>query len=154
VLDKRHKRFKTLNRPWKAYAAEIGRLSAKIAEQCDSASRTDDWFGKFAQESNVPRRTAYDWWNAFCQATGLSLTPSKALDIHKHQFFDWLEAQQRAAEEDKARKAQDAWEAERDREYAETRELLRQLITDYGEACVWEQVIAAVFPVRCRQEGA
>jgi hypothetical protein len=96
----------------------------------------------------------YNWWKAFCEATGLSLTPSKALDIHKHQFFDWLEAQQRAAEEDKARKAQDAWEAERDREYAETRELLRQLITDYGEACVWEQVIAAVFPVRCRQEGA
>jgi hypothetical protein len=55
----------------------------------------------------------YNWWKAFCEATGLALTPSKALAIHTQQFFDWLEAHKRAAEEEKAR---DAWDAERERE--------------------------------------
>jgi hypothetical protein len=138
----------------KAYAAEIGRLLSKLEENSNLPHWNSNWLVEIGNRLGMALSTMHNWWKAFCDDTGLSLTPSKALDIHKQQFFDWLEAQQRAAEEDKARKERHAWDAERERECAETRDLLRQLINDYGDAFVWEQVIAAVFPSRCRQEGA
>jgi hypothetical protein len=137
----------------KAYAAEIGRLFSQLDKNSHFLNEKNSWLDGMGKHSAIPLATMYRWWKAFCEDTGLSLTPSKALDIQKQQFFDWLEAHQRAAEEEKARKARDAWEAERDRECAETRELLRQLICDYGDAFVWEQIITVVFPERC-QEGA
>jgi len=88
----------------KVYAAEIGRLLVKIAEDCNSENYNDKWFLEITRTTGVTHKTLYNWWNAFCQEAGLSLTPRQALAIHKQQFFDWLDEQQRLAAEEKARK--------------------------------------------------
>jgi hypothetical protein len=105
----------------RAYTAEIGRIIAKFTEDCDSATRNDQWFMETAKTSNVPLRTFYDWWNAFCQSAGLSLAPRQALDTHKEQFFSWLEEQQRQAEAEKVQKAAQAYERQRQQNLADAR---------------------------------
>jgi len=92
----------------KAYAGEIGRLLAKLTEDGLVANGKNNWLEEMAKTSGTPYRTLYNWWNTFCAEQGLTLAPRQALDIHKQRFFDWLDAQQRQAEEEKARKELEA----------------------------------------------
>lgn len=130
----------------KAYAAEVGQILLKLAEMSDSATRTEKWFVDFLQKANIPRHTFYDWWRTFCQETGLSLTPRQALDIHKQHFFDWLEAQQRKAAAEKARRGQEERDQQCLKDLEEARSYLRDLIQEYKADLVWRDVICQVFP--------
>jgi hypothetical protein len=108
----------------KHYAAEVGRILAKVTENCDVANRNEGWLIELAKSLGIPQRTLYDWWDAFCKECGLSITPRQALDIHKEQFFAWLDAQHRKAEEEKARKSAEERRLRRERDCAETVEHL------------------------------
>jgi hypothetical protein len=108
----------------KQYAAEVGRLLAKMSNDGAMAIRHEKWFDEFANTINVPRRTLLDWWHAFCTETGRTITPRQALDIHKEQFFAWLDAQHRKAEEEKARKSAEERRLRQERDCAETAEHL------------------------------
>jgi hypothetical protein len=99
----------------KAYAAEIGRLLSDMAKYSDVPNRNISWLLEIGKTSGYPQSTLYDWWHAFCQVAGLSITPRQALDHHKPRFYDWLDAQQRDAEAEKARRAHATEKAQRDR---------------------------------------
>ena len=69
----------------KSFAAEVGRLIAKLAENCQDGSfangnNSDDgnWVDDLAINSGFPVRTIYNWWSAFCKDAGLKLTPKQA----------------------------------------------------------------------------
>ena len=79
---------------------------AKRRDDGQLAIGQENWFVEMANTAGIPFKTLQNWWNAFCKETGLALTPTQALDLHKQQFFDWLEAQQRQEEAEKARTAQ------------------------------------------------
>ena len=84
----------------KAFAAEVGRLLAKLRENCktpDDCSLQDGWLIQLAGNSAISQRAAYNWWSAFCRETGLSITPRQASDEHRNAFFAWLDAQKQAA---------------------------------------------------------
>ena len=57
----------------KAFVAEVGRLIAKLRENCktpDDCSLQDGWLIQLAGNSAISQRAAYNWWSAFCRETG------------------------------------------------------------------------------------
>jgi hypothetical protein len=118
----------------KQCAAEVGRILAKVTENCNVANRNDGWLIELAKSLGIPQRTLYDWWDAFCKECGLSITPRQALDIHKEQFFGWLEEQNRKAAEEKARKSAEERRLRQERDCAETVEHLCDLHGKRGGA--------------------
>ena len=134
----------------KAFAAEVGRLLAKLRENCktpDDCSLQDGWLIQLAGNSAISQRAAYNWWSAFCRETGLSITPRQASDEHRNAFFAWLDAQKQAEEAEKARRQAEvrAEKERRDREayeqrvQAEKRDFLRYIddtVKDWGPAMV------------------
>lgn len=133
----------------KAYAAEIGRLLSQFQEHSHFPNGKNNWLDDMGKTSNTPQTTMYTWWKAFCAESGLTITPSKALDADKHRFFTWLDDQQRAAEADNARKAATALALKRAQDLEEARMYLRDLIAEHDEDTVWEESIVPVFPLRC-----
>lgn len=55
-----------------------------------------DWFSDWFEGARTPRNTAFRWWNEFKKANGLTITPTKASDEQKEQFFAWHLAQIKA----------------------------------------------------------
>jgi hypothetical protein len=94
--------WKTGGAQRKAYAAEVGRLIAKLQEKRQSANGDVHWFVEMAKNSNTPERTLLNWWSAFCKDVDLALTPKQALQLHQEQFYAWLTAQQAHAEAEHA----------------------------------------------------
>ena len=112
----------------KAFAAEVGRLIAKIAENCQGeffANGNDDdsgnWLSEMATATGTPQKTLYNWWKSFTAETDRNITPKQATPEDKTAFFDWLEKakakadaekaeKERKAEEERQRKEQEAWE--------------------------------------------
>jgi hypothetical protein len=94
-----------LKRQRKQYAAEVGRLFQKMRADPNAQNLDLSWWNEFWKSLGITEQTLRNWWNAFCQESGFSLTPSQALAIHKEQFFAWLEEQNRKAAEEKARKS-------------------------------------------------
>lgn len=98
----------------KAFAAEVGRLIAKLhAESVANGNGNGDkngnerWLRDLAEGTGTPVKTMYNWWNAFVAAVGVAITPKQASANQRDQFFDWLEERlkedRRQAEEAKAR---------------------------------------------------
>jgi ParB/RepB/Spo0J family partition protein len=125
----------------KAYAAEMGRLLSKLAKDSHSLSETQNWFVDFIQKANVPRPTFYNWWNAFCEATGRTVKPRDATDHEREAFFAWLQAQREKEAAEKARKEAEARAEERRQDFAATLENLQILERDYGHQEVMRHVI-------------
>jgi len=99
----------------KAFAAEVGRLIAKLSENCQTDVFANgkneingNWVDDLAKTSNTPAKTIYNWWSAFCRETGLTITPKQAGDENRNAFFAWLDAQKQAEESEKARKLAEA----------------------------------------------
>jgi hypothetical protein len=125
----------------KAFAAEVGRLIAKIAADCqgeDFANGNDvgdgNWVGEMAKATGTPTKTLYNWWKAFCQDTNRSITPKQATTEDKSAFFDWLEQAKAKAEAEKAEKARKAEEDKQRKEAeAKTKRLAeeRSALMDY-----------------------
>lgn len=134
----------------KAYAAEIGRLLSQFQENSHFPNGKNNWLDDMGKTSNTPQTTMYNWWKAFCDETGRkNVTPSKALDADKHQFFTWLDEQYRQAEAEKASKADAAFALKRTQDLEEARGYLRDLVDEYDAEQVWEHSIVPVFPLRC-----
>ena len=89
----------------------------------------------------VPQSTLYHWWKAFCHETELTLTPRQALDIHKEQFFDWLDEQHRKAEAEKARKSAEERRLRQERDCAEAVQYLCELAVEHGVEVVETKII-------------
>ena len=60
----------------KAFAAEVGRLIAKLSENCQTDVFANgkneingNWVDDLAKTSNTPAKTIYNWWSAFCKET-------------------------------------------------------------------------------------
>ena len=77
----------------KAYAAEVGKLLAKIDDDRNSASGRVGWLKHLAEQTGTPLRTAERWWAAFCEETGRTITSRQALDYDREEFFGWLQEQ-------------------------------------------------------------
>jgi hypothetical protein len=129
----------------KQYAAEVGRLISKMGENSDVSNGNEHWLPGMGKKIGVPQTTMYNWWKAFCQESGLSLTPRQALDLHKEQFFAWLEEQNRKAEEEKARKSAEERRLRQERDCVETVEHLCELAAEYGVDVVEDKVINAYY---------
>ena len=61
----------------KAFAAEVGRLIAKISEDCQgeefangSDGNDGNWVGEMAKATGTPTKTLYNWWKSFTTETG------------------------------------------------------------------------------------
>ena len=74
----------------KAFAAEVGRLLAKISKNGQNGflaigqkESTGHWLVEMAKTSGTPFKTLQNWWSAFCRETGLSITPRQASDERK-----------------------------------------------------------------------
>lgn len=111
----------------KAFAAEVGRIIAKMQENCETDSNCDSqkqngsqWLDDLAKTTGTPSRTIRDWWAAFTKETGLDMTPKQAGADEKAQFFAWLDEQKAKEEAAKAAKAAEA-EAERKRRTEEAK---------------------------------
>ena len=96
----------------KAFAAEVGRIIAKLAENCQSGIFANgkevvigNWVDDLAKNTGTPERTIRFWWTAFTKDTNRDITPKKATDADKQAFFDWLDAQKAKDDAEKARKA-------------------------------------------------
>ncbi|MDG4595856.1 MAG: hypothetical protein P9F75_09225 [Candidatus Contendobacter sp.] len=79
----------------KAFAAEVGRLIASFAANCQKESFANgnlildgNWVDDLAKNSNTPIKTVYNWWTAFCKETGLSITPKQA-SAERKAFAAW-----------------------------------------------------------------
>ena len=111
----------------KAFAAEVGRLVAKLADNGEGGSNGDSqkqsasqWLDELAKNTGTPTRTIRDWWSAFTKSAGLDMTPKQAGDAERKAFFDWLDAQKAKDDAEKARKAAEA-EAEKQRKVEEAK---------------------------------
>jgi len=136
----------------KAYTAEIGRLLSQMAKKSHSPNGTDLWLIEMGQRSGIPRTTLYNWWSMFCEALGLAMTPKQALEMHKQQFYDWLEDQQRQATAAKTAREVADREARRQQACIDALQFLEELVSDYGLATVLEDIVA-VFLTRHPAEG-
>ena len=76
----------------------------------------------------------------FCNASGLALTPKKALKGQQQQFREWLAAHQPQEDAEKERKAQEQLEKGRLRLFAEIRNALSLVTQDYGFPRVWRRL--------------
>ena len=77
----------------KTFAAEVGRLLAKLRDSCNDNADCNlqtGWLLQIADKTSITPKTAYNWWSAFCRETGLSITPRQASDEHRNAFFAWL----------------------------------------------------------------
>jgi ParB/RepB/Spo0J family partition protein len=125
----------------KAYAAEVGQLSAKIAEERQSAIGAEKWFDHVAQTTRTPKRTLLNWWHTFCATTNRSITPRQSLDQDREAFFTWLRAQQEHEATERARKEAEAHALQRRQDLDDTLEELYLLQRDYGRETVLTEVI-------------
>ena len=60
----------------------------------------DSWFKLWYEASNLPERSAKNWWNAAKKDGAVTGTPAKG-ESQKQTFFDWL----KTAQDDEAAKA-------------------------------------------------
>ena len=112
----------------KAFAAEVGRLLAKMIEngQYDEMANGQNdkggqWLVEMANSTGTPFKTLQNWWKAFTKATGRNITPKQASAEDKSAFFDWLEEAREKAEAEKAEKVREA-EEERLKKEAEAKQ--------------------------------
>ena len=139
----------------KAFAADVGRLIAKISEDCqaeDFANGNDgddgNWVEQMAKATGTPQKTLYNWWKSFTAETGREMTPKQATNDDRSAFFDWLEAAKAKAEAEKAEKARKAEEEKQRKEeeakakrMAEEREELLRYLDDTARMCDRKTVI-------------
>jgi ParB-like nuclease domain len=125
----------------KAYAAEIGRLLSHLAENSHIPTGNDQWFSEMGKTGNIPQTTLYTWWADFCKATQLSLTPKQALDIHKQQFFAWLDEQKRKEDAANAQRIAGAHVRRQEKAFESALDHLESLLPEYGFALVKTHVI-------------
>jgi hypothetical protein len=121
------------------YAAEVGRLIAKVAEDRGIANRENIWWEELAKTTGIPDRTLRDRWKAFCTEKGIEVSPSHGLK-YEQDFFDWLEAQHHKAEAEKERKAKEEAFRRQQKACANEVEVLKDLIQEYGFAIVYEEI--------------
>ena len=69
-----------------------------LTEKSPRPIGTDVWLNAIGHKLSIPRATLYDWWQSFCEESGLTLMPRHALAPHKVRFFVWLEGHQRQSE--------------------------------------------------------
>ena len=105
----------------KAFAAEVGRILAKMIETGQNEKlaigqneSSGHWLVEMANTSGTPFKTLQNWWAAFTKEAGLDIPPKQAGADEKAQFFAWLDEQKAKEEAAKAAKAAEA-EAERKR---------------------------------------
>jgi hypothetical protein len=125
----------------KAYAAEIGRLLSTLSEKSNNLNETDNWLMEIRQASGVSKPTLHNWWNAFCQSVNLTITPKQALDIHKQQFFAWLDEQKRKEDEEKQQRLAEAKVRRREADCVSALDHLESLTREYGFELVKTEVI-------------
>lgn len=125
----------------KGYAAEAGRLLDILTTRGHADNVHGFWLEQLSTKVGVDRRTLLRWWQAFCENSGLTLTPRQALAPHKEQFFTWLEAQRRQAEEEKARREAVIMAEQRELCLQDVQEALVQVIEDYGWEVVYDTVL-------------
>jgi len=130
----------------KAYAADVGKLFAKIADQRHTANGGKNWFAELAKTAGVPERTLLNWWKTFCEEDGYDLTPRQAAEIHRTQFFAWLDQQKANEEAAQAQRREDIRQEKQVRDFVDAKETLEGLIQDYGREAVFYGVVCAVFP--------
>ena len=134
----------------KKYAAEIGRLLSVLHNGSDFPNRKHNWLEEIGKRLGMVTSTVYEWWQQFCKEAskidqrGRKLVPSKAEETDKQQFFDWLEEQKRQNDEEKVLKEAEAAERRKQETLSEARDELRELIADYGEETVWDDVVYVV----------
>lgn len=125
----------------KAYAGDIGVLSAKLDELRKSATGRVGWLRHFAEQTNVPLRSMELWWTTFCHETKRTITSKDALDQDRDAFFAWLQ-EQRAKEHAEKEKREEEARAERQRQdIADALDNLATLAADYGRDLVITEVI-------------
>jgi hypothetical protein len=125
----------------KAYAAQIGRLIQKIAENPNGQNLDMAWWDTIWTTMGISEQTLRNWWNNFCAEAGLTLTPKRALESHKQQFFTWLDEQKRLEEAERQRR-ETAQKQNRQRfVFEQMRGDLAKLAKEYGLAVVKTEVI-------------
>ena len=125
----------------KSFAAEIGELLAKLAENGQMANGQKNWFTEMAKTAGVAPRTLQNWWKDFCKASGLTLTPKKALKAQQQQFREWLAAHQAQEEAEKARKIEKQDETKRRLRFDDIGNGLHHLAQIYGLLPVCQEII-------------
>jgi ParB/RepB/Spo0J family partition protein len=77
---------------------------AKQNEQAKNSSREQKWFSQWHEKVGIPRPTAQRMWQEFADATGLTITPSKATVKQQQEFAQWHLAQSEQRKADEAAK--------------------------------------------------
>lgn len=111
----------------KAFAAEVGRLLAKMIEAGQNVNLANGqnessghWLVEMANTSGTPFKTLQNWWSAFTKEVGLNMPPKQAGADEKARFFAWLDEQKAKEEAEKAAKAAEA-EADKQRKANEAK---------------------------------
>jgi hypothetical protein len=128
----------------KAFAAEIGRLITILGRDSHAPNGNTQWFIEMGKRTGTPQTTMYRWWQEFCEAEAITLTPRQALAPHRERFFTWLEEHQREAEAEKQRKAAAAAEAERTQYLEDLHAEIVEAIGLYGWDVVYTTVLVPV----------
>ena len=142
----------------KAFAAEVGRIIAKLNENCEGENNGDSqkqgasqWIDELAKNTGTPARTIRDWWSAFTKSAGLDMTPKQAGEVEKGMFFAWLDAQKAKEDAEKAEKlAKEEAEKQRKKEEALQRRMeseradlfayLNDTVKEWGEKVVYQWI--------------
>jgi len=142
----------------KAFAAEVGRLIAKLAENCQNIvfaigkdESSGNWVDDLAKTSGTPVKTIYNWWSAFTKSAGLDMTPKQAGEAEKGLFFVWLDEQKAKEDAEKTEKiAKEEAEKQRKKEEALRRRMeseradlfayLNDTVKEWGDAVVHQWI--------------
>ena len=128
----------------KAFASEVGRISAKLGQLGNSANGRVGWLAQLAEKTGTPLRTLANWWQEFCADMGYEITPRQAVAAQRDRFFNWLEGHQHKEEEERQRKAEEAERVERETYLHDLHAEVEEAILLYGWNVVYSAVLSPV----------
>jgi hypothetical protein len=116
----------------KAFAAEVGRLIAKLHSENPIANGNEKWLINLATETGQPTRTMYNWWSEFCRFAEREITPRQATEEQQDQFFNWLADQQTRKAQEKALQVAEEKTQQREVDHQDLRSRLDTLAAKHG----------------------
>lgn len=104
-------------------------------EQKPQGGRPEAWFSQWYEAVGIPRPTAQRMWQQYADATGLTITPSKADNAQQKAFAAWHLEQAAKAEQAKAEQSEAEQQAVKDKALADATDAYHRAKGLYQRAC-------------------